>query len=65
MGVVCKQPTTPFGKSNILTSKCANVGSSAKIYIIFEKKKEDYFIEIDYVLNTNNGSAFKITHTQM
>ena len=30
MGVVCKQPTTPFGKSNILTSKCANVGSSAQ-----------------------------------
>ena len=29
MGVVCKQPTTTCGKSNILTSKWANVGSSA------------------------------------
>jgi len=32
MGVVCKQPTTTCGKSNNLTSKCANVGSSGEFW---------------------------------
>ncbi len=56
MGVVCKQPTTTCGKSNILTSKWANVGSSGFccccVVVTFESCETCYYY-YTYEINSN------------